>query len=291
MVEPDFDDARWSVRAGRARVGDPRDGRRVGGVEDVQPRPARGRLEGAGQHLGEEARPAHAHHEHVVDAVDERVAARRRGPGGRRAPPARPGSSPAGRRARWGRPARACGRRRRGGATASRADEVGSDGAAWASVEGASCRRATRPRRRAAAPISSMTSSVWARPGNMHLVGARRHGHARARAWRGRRRRSGRCRCAGRSGSRPAPRRRSGGRRARATCGTTAAMPAAAKRVAQVAGQALGRGARARRRRRRRAATSAASPAAVASGFPDSVPAWYTGPSGATCCITSRRPP
>ena len=32
-------------------------------------------------------------------------------------------------------------------------------------------------------------------------------------------------------------------------------------------------------------------PAAIASGLPDSVPAWYTGPSGATCSIRSRRPP
>ena len=35
-----------------------------------------------------------------------------------------------------------------------------------------------------------------------------------------------------------------------------------------------------RRRRRRRAGSSTARPAAVASGFPDSVPAWYTGPTG-----------
>ena len=36
---------------------------------------------------------------------------------------------------------------------------------------------------------------------------------------------------------------------------------------------------------------STASPAAVATGFPDSVPAWYTGPSGASSSITSARPP
>jgi len=34
-----------------------------------------------------------------------------------------------------------------------------------------------------------------------------------------------------------------------------------------------------------------ASPAAIATGFPDSVPAWYTGPSGARRPITSARPP
>ena len=37
--------------------------------------------------------------------------------------------------------------------------------------------------------------------------------------------------------------------------------------------------------------SSAASPAAVASGLPDSVPAWNTGPSGVSVSITSRRPP
>src|SRR5215470_16071674 len=34
-----------------------------------------------------------------------------------------------------------------------------------------------------------------------------------------------------------------------------------------------------------------ASPAAVASGFPDSVPAWYTGPDGASRSMISARPP
>src|SRR5215469_4466391 len=38
-------------------------------------------------------------------------------------------------------------------------------------------------------------------------------------------------------------------------------------------------------------ARSVASPAAVASGFPDSVPAWYTGPAGASRCMISARPP
>ena len=32
-------------------------------------------------------------------------------------------------------------------------------------------------------------------------------------------------------------------------------------------------------------------PAATATGLPDSVPAWYTGPTGASRSITSRRPP
>ena len=44
-------------------------------------------------------------------------------------------------------------------------------------------------------------------------------------------------------------------------------------------------------RRRRRARASTASPAAVASGFPDSVPAWYTGPSGASSSMIAARPP
>ncbi len=34
-----------------------------------------------------------------------------------------------------------------------------------------------------------------------------------------------------------------------------------------------------------------ARPAATATGFPDSVPDWYTGPSGATFAMMSRRPP
>ena len=34
-----------------------------------------------------------------------------------------------------------------------------------------------------------------------------------------------------------------------------------------------------------------ATPAATASGLPDRVPAWYMGSRGATCCITSSRPP
>ena len=33
------------------------------------------------------------------------------------------------------------------------------------------------------------------------------------------------------------------------------------------------------------------SPAATATGFPDSVPAWYTGPAGASLAMTSARPP
>ena len=36
---------------------------------------------------------------------------------------------------------------------------------------------------------------------------------------------------------------------------------------------------------------SVAMPAAIATGFPDSVPAWNTGPAGITCRITSARPP
>ena len=35
---------------------------------------------------------------------------------------------------------------------------------------------------------------------------------------------------------------------------------------------------------------SVASPAATATGFPESVPAWYTGPSGASCSMRSRLP-
>ena len=38
-------------------------------------------------------------------------------------------------------------------------------------------------------------------------------------------------------------------------------------------------------------ARSVAVPAAVASGLPDSVPAWYTGPDGASRSMISARPP
>ena len=34
-----------------------------------------------------------------------------------------------------------------------------------------------------------------------------------------------------------------------------------------------------------------ASPHAVATGFPESVPAWYTGPNGASCSMIARGPP
>ncbi len=39
------------------------------------------------------------------------------------------------------------------------------------------------------------------------------------------------------------------------------------------------------------ASRNSASPAAIASGLPESVPAWYTGPDGAIISMTSARPP
>ena len=39
------------------------------------------------------------------------------------------------------------------------------------------------------------------------------------------------------------------------------------------------------------ASRSVSIPAVIASGFPESVPAWYTGPAGATSSMISRRPP
>ena len=35
---------------------------------------------------------------------------------------------------------------------------------------------------------------------------------------------------------------------------------------------------------------SVTRPAVIASGLPDSVPAWYIGPAGATCCMMARLP-
>ena len=63
------------------------------------------------------------------------------------------------------------------------------------------------------------------------------------------------------------------------------------ERLGQSLGEARPRCLRASRSAASSSSSSAASPAAMASGFPDSVPAWYTGPSGATHDITSRRPP
>ena len=68
-VEPDLDAATSSVRSGGSSRADPGDGRGVGGVEHVQrrapPAPDGG---AAGHHLGEQAGPAHAGQQHVVDA-------------------------------------------------------------------------------------------------------------------------------------------------------------------------------------------------------------------------------
>ena len=155
---------------GRHVVGDPRDGGRVGGVEHVQARAARGRLEGAGEHLGEEARAAHAHHEHVVDAVDQRVAPRRRAPGGRPSTSATTGIQPS-------RSASSVGSSRQSVWSPAKSrrdrvavDEVGADGSRRRRRSRVTARPTRRDRGRGvggrARPISSTTSSVWARPGN-----------------------------------------------------------------------------------------------------------------------------
>ena len=72
------------------------------------------------------------------------------------------------------------------------------------------------------------------------------------------------------------------------TCAATPARRTPSRRPSREPGRDR---LRARRTRRRRAAASAARPAAVASGFPDSVPAWYTGPSGASSSISAAGPP
>src|SRR5271170_6273377 len=68
--------------------------------------------------------------------------------------------------------------------------------------------------------------------------------------------------------------------------GTPAAVSAEAASSATAAAEASTRaytsGVQARR---------VASPAATASGLPDSVPAWYTGPAGASRDMISARPP
>ena len=141
----------------------------------------------AGQHLGEEARAAHAHHEHVrrcpstsaSHALGERRA-------GRRAPRRPPGSSPAGRPARWGRRARGCGRPRTAGGrrrarpgrrrTASRASSKASCGRAYpAAARHAASDAAASV---AAATISSTTVVGVGEAGEHHLVGAGGEGDA-----------------------------------------------------------------------------------------------------------------
>ena len=148
----------------RAGVGDPLDGRGIGRVEHVEARATRRRLQGAGQHLGEEARTAHAHHEHVVDVVDEGVAPRGEGRElvedlGHHRDPAQAvgelgGIVPPERVVALEEPAHGV-----------PPDEVGADlglslGEAGHAATEAAASRAT-------APISSITASVWARPGNM----------------------------------------------------------------------------------------------------------------------------
>ena len=249
MVEPDFDDATCSVRSGGHSVGDPGDGRRDRVVSSTWRRGTAGRrLEGAGQHLGEQARPAHAHDEHVVDAVDQLVARARAGAG--RSPSTSPHdrdpAEPVGELGRVVAPERVV-------AVEQPADRVALDQVGEDRVGGprrtrrrpATRRRSCdRTRRRRARRRRSRRRPRRCGPGRGTAPRRRRgQGHAavehgveeggvagRVGALRARR-------------SRPAPRRRSRGRRASATCGTTAAMPAVGERAAQVAGQALGGGA------------------------------------------------
>ena len=75
----------------------------------------------------------------------------------------------------------------------------------------------------------------------------------------------------------------------------TVSIPPTRCTVTPVAGRPASRAAPVSSRRRytsgsrsRRRTTRAA---AVASGFPESVPAWYTGPAGASSSMTSARPP
>ena len=112
-------------------------------------------------------------------------------------------------------------------------------------------------------------------------------GRRRAGAARGRSGRTAPCRCGGPRRSRSAARRRGEQtderRRPRddggdASGGKARRRAPSASRVAVASRRAYASASRCSR---------AARPAAVASGFPDSVPAWYTGPSGATTDITS----
>ena len=144
-------------------------------------RPGAG-AEGAGEHLGEQARAAHAHHDDVVDAVDERVAPRRRGAGRSASTSPTTGIQPeavgdlggvvppervvAVEQAAHGVALDEVGRRVGVGRAVGRTVERHRRAAYPVRRSLIATRRSRRPRR-AAAPTSSMTSSVWARPGNM----------------------------------------------------------------------------------------------------------------------------
>ena len=195
IVEPDFDDARCSVRSGGHAS--PMRAIAAGSVvsSTCELRAAGRRLEGAGEHLGEQARAAHAHARRTcVDAVDQRVARARRARAGRprtsptHRDPAEPVGDLGGVVA-----ARACGRRRTGGATASRSTRSASgvvDRVGERSER--SCERTRRAyptcggAARAASPISSIDRRrCGPGPGT---APRRRRGRAprRGRAWRGR---------------------------------------------------------------------------------------------------------
>ena len=144
--------------------------------------------------------------------------------------------------------------------------------------------------RAAAAATSSRTDVVVGQAGEGDLVGAGREGHApSSRAWKN----AGVGLLVGRAGGVVVD----GGRGAevqadqRADDGHGDRHVRAARAPPGTRRPAAPPGGPARRRASSSSRSSAARPAAVASGFPDSVPAWYTGPSGASDAITSARPP
>ena len=216
----------------------------------------------AGHDLGEQAGAAHARHEHVVDRGGER-----RGAGGdvveagghvghdgqpaepvgdlgrdRHATacgrPPRPGAPRPGRRARRGRPPSGCpSDPRRSGVSSRITSPLATSDRHGPHRRGHRTRRPEPLARRGAgtaaactaAATSASTSSVWARPGEQHLVGARARGRRRGRAGRGRagRRRPRRWPGAVVVGRRPPA--RSTGRRAPTPATRTAGTPAASR--------------------------------------------------------------
>ena len=298
------------VRA-RLRRGDEQ--RRVGRalVADAgRPRPGRwcrapagsaGRADGrerAGQHLGEQARAAHAHDDHVGEAVGGRgasanVSSRSRSARhlGGHVEPAEPVGHLGGvvLPEVWSRaqirssdlPVDEVGHRgRRPQPAAVRAVPWGASYPGAVVPTPAAAATTSAADAPAASTMASITASSWARPGKSDLVGARARGRRRGRAARGRRRRTRPRRSPGRRRSRrgrwsPKYRPTSAGERRGA-----GDEPGAVEGGLEARRPARWPGRRGARRRRRRAASRAARPAAVASGFPDRVPAWYTGPSG-----------
>ena len=162
-------------RGGVALEAEPRDGRRVGGVEDVEARAARRRLAGCGRAPPGRGstRPCPSR---ATCSMPSTSASQRLVSAGQVGLHLRDDRDPAraGRPARWDRRARACGRRRTGARTASRSTQVvaGRRGRRRRSrsrrrLPAAIAHARAMRRRRGDADLVDRPRPVWARPGNI----------------------------------------------------------------------------------------------------------------------------